>query len=106
RMGRVYVNTTNTTNNTNTTNTTNEKNQIDVMKRIYAEDVRPIDESCQCYTCTHFSRAYIHHLFRVRELLAYRLATIHSLWFIHRLVDEIRESIVKGSFLALKKKWL
>ncbi len=103
RMGRVY---TNPTNPTNTTNPTNGKHEMDITKKVYAEDAGPIDPSCQCFTCRNFSRAYIHHLFRVRELLAYRLATIHNLWFIHRLVDEIRESIADGRFLALKREWL
>ena len=82
------------------------QNENDITKKIFAEDKKPIDPECQCYTCTHFSRAYMHHLFRVRELLAYRLVTIHNLWFIHRLVDDIREAIGNGTFLALKRRWL
>lgn len=103
RVGRVYFITTNTTNNTNSTN---RKWEIDITEKIFAEDAEPIDPQCQCYTCTYFSRAYIHHLFRVRELLAYRLATNHNLWFIHRLVEDIRESIRSGTLLELKKQWL
>ncbi|MBI4066244.1 tRNA guanosine(34) transglycosylase Tgt [Candidatus Gottesmanbacteria bacterium] len=94
RMGRVY------------TNPINGTYEIDITRKIFAEDAIPIDPECQCYTCTHFFRAYIHHLFRVRELLAYRLATVHNLWFIHRLVDDMRRAIEDRSFLALKKKWL
>ncbi|MDP1722737.1 MAG: tRNA guanosine(34) transglycosylase Tgt [Candidatus Gottesmanbacteria bacterium] len=82
------------------------KYKIDITNKCYAEDRRPIEEGCQCYTCTHFARAYIHHLFRVRELLGYRLATIHNLWFVHQLMTEIREAIVEGKLLELKKKWL
>ena len=54
--------------------------QIDIQKQIFAGDLRPIDTTCSCYTCRHVSRAYIHHLFHVRELLSYRLATIHNLF--------------------------
>lgn len=82
------------------------KKEIDITKKLYARDKDPVDRVCTCYTCRNFSRAYIHHLFRVKELLAYRLATIHNVWFIHRLVDEIRSAIGEGTFLALKKKWL
>lgn len=106
RVGRVYINTTNTTNITNTTNNTNKKWELEITNKIYAEDKKPIDPVCKCYTCTHFSRAYIHHLFHVKELLAYRLATIHNLWFIHQLMDDIRQSIARGTLLALKKKWI
>ena len=83
-----------------------KQNEIDITEIIYAEDVRPIEEGCPCYTCRHFSRGYVHHLFHVKELLAYRLATIHNLWFMHRLVQEIRESIGEGTLLELKKKWI
>ena len=79
---------------------------MDITKKEFAEDAGPIDPECQCYTCMHFSRAYTHHLFRVKELLGYRLATIHNLWFMHRLVDDIREAIGEGTLLELKKKWI
>ncbi len=84
----------------------NKRNTIDITKARYATDFTPIEHGCSCYTCTHFTRAYLHHLFRVKELLAYRLATIHNLHVIHRLVDDIRKSITNNSFLELKKKWL
>lgn len=79
--------------------------KIDVTKRKYAEDQGPIDEGCQCYTCKNFTRAYLHHLFRVRELLGYRLATIHNIHFMSTLVSDIRRSIVDGTFLEMKEKW-
>ncbi|OGG29586.1 hypothetical protein A2971_00915 [Candidatus Gottesmanbacteria bacterium RIFCSPLOWO2_01_FULL_46_21] len=74
------------------------KPAIDITKKQYARDLTPIEGG--------FSRAYLHHLFRVHELLGYRLATIHNLHFVHRLVDDIRESITKGSFLELKDEWI
>ncbi len=79
---------------------------IDITKKEYAFDMEPIDTTCRCYTCQNFTRAYLHHLFHVRELLAYRLATIHNVHFVMHLVAEIRKSIRAGSFLDLKKKWL
>lgn len=79
---------------------------IDITKTQFAADIRQIEEGCGCYTCQNFTRAYIHHLFRVRELLGYRLATIHNLHFVHRLVLEIREAIARDTFLEMKKRWI
>lgn len=79
--------------------------EMDITKKIYAEDTNPIDKHCTCYTCTHFSRAYIHHLFRVRELLAYRLTTIHNIHFMNSLVSDIRVALMNDSFLEMKKSW-
>ena len=66
----------------------------------------PIDAGCGCYTCSNFSIAYLHHLFKSSELLAYRLATIHNLWFIIKLMERIRQSILDGSFVAFKDTFL
>ncbi|MFC1646781.1 tRNA guanosine(34) transglycosylase Tgt [Patescibacteria group bacterium] len=82
------------------------KYQIDITKKIFAGDVNPVEASCKCYTCQNYSKAYIHHLFRVRELLGYRLATIHNIYFMNTLVTHIRKSIKEGSYLELKKKWV
>jgi len=57
----------------------------------------PID-SCDCYTCTHYTRAYLHHLFKAKEMLASTLCTIHNERFIVTLVDAIRTSIEDGTF--------
>ena len=62
----------------------------------------PIDDGCDCYTCRTFSAAYVHHLFRAKELLAYRLATIHNLRFVLRLMEEMRSAIEAGSFDAYR----
>lgn len=79
---------------------------IDITKEGYTRGTSPIDPACSCYTCSHFSRAYLHHLFRVRELLAYRLASIHNIHFVTNLVSQIRESLKEGTFLEMKKRWL
>jgi len=62
----------------------------------------PIDPECDCYTCTGFSAAYLHHLFRAKELLALRLGTIHNLRFIFRLMRDIRAAIVEGRFAEFR----
>ena len=68
---------------------------------VYAAPFRgregPVEEGCDCYACNTFSAAYINHLFRSKELLAYRLATIHNLRFVLRLMEEMRAAIVDGS---------
>jgi queuine tRNA-ribosyltransferase len=66
----------------------------------------PIDSDCDCYTCRNFSAAYLHHLFKSRELLAYRLATIHNVRFIMRLMEQIRSSILDGTFDSFRKDFL
>ena len=79
---------------------------IDINKIEYKEDSKPLDKNCHCYTCQTFSRAYLHHLFRSHELLAYRLATIHNVYFMMQLMKEIREAIKIKTFAKLKKSWL
>lgn len=66
---------------------------LDILKSVFKADLGPIEETCDCYTCKNFSRAYIHHLFKQRELLAYRLATIHNLVFMEKLFEQIRHDI-------------
>ena len=65
----------------------------------------PIDGGCDCYACREYSAAYIHHLFRARELLAYRLATIHNLRFILRLMEEMRAAILGGRFAHYRREF-
>ena len=65
----------------------------------------PIDEGCDCYTCRTFSAAYVHHLFKARELLAYRLATIHNLRFVLRLMEEMRGAIMEARFDAFREEF-
>lgn len=83
-----------------------EKFLIDINKAEFAKDKSPLDSSCGCAVCQNYSKAYVHHLFRARELLAYRLATFHNLCFMESLVSEIRRSIGENKFLQLKKEWL
>jgi queuine tRNA-ribosyltransferase len=67
---------------------------------------RPVEEECDCYTCTHFSLGYLHHLYRAEELLAYRLNSIHNLRFMTRTVGEIRAAILDGSFNNYRDEFL
>jgi queuine tRNA-ribosyltransferase len=68
----------------------------------YRRDFTPIDDECDCYTCAHYTRAYIHHLFKAKEMLSATLCTIHNERFIVRLVDQIRMAIKAGEFDELR----
>jgi queuine tRNA-ribosyltransferase len=82
------------------------RGRIIIRNACFSDWDRPIDEGCDCYTCRNFSAAYIHHLLRCEELLAYRLATIHNLRFIMRLMEEMRKHILDGSFPSFKESFL
>jgi queuine tRNA-ribosyltransferase len=66
----------------------------------------PVDPECDCYTCRTFSAAYLHHLFKCEELLAYRLATVHNLRFMCRLMQDIRMAITCGEFDSFRDEFL
>jgi queuine tRNA-ribosyltransferase len=68
----------------------------------HRDDTRPIDETCACYTCRHFSRAYLHHLHRLGEILGARLATLHNLHYYQWLMARMREAIEAGRFEAFR----
>lgn len=86
----------------------NSKNRFrtDIDKPIFRQDLKPLDENCSCFACQNFSRAYISHLFRSRELLSYQLLSIHNVHFLINLTKQIRTSIINGDFQRLKKSWL
>ncbi|WP_024801132.1 tRNA guanosine(34) transglycosylase Tgt [Nocardia sp. BMG51109] len=72
----------------------------------FRRDFTPIDETCDCYTCAHYTRAYLHHLFKAKEMLAATLCTIHNERFTVRLVDRIRACIDEGRFDEFKAEAL
>ena len=72
----------------------------------YRRDFSPLDSDCDCYTCGNYTRAYVHHLFKAKEMLAATLCTIHNERFIIRLVDRIRDAIPAGDFEALREDFL
>ncbi|HEX7454565.1 MAG TPA: tRNA guanosine(34) transglycosylase Tgt [Gallionella sp.] len=71
---------------------------IKIKNAQYRLDTRPLDEACTCYTCQHFSRAYLHHLYRLKEILSARLNTIHNLHYYQQLMSEIRAAIEADAF--------
>jgi len=73
---------------------------IKIKNAQYRMDMRPLDEQCACYTCRNFSRAYLHHLHRIKEILGARLNTIHNLHYYQELMGEMRAAIEAGAFDA------
>ena len=80
--------------------------RVNIRNAAYSQMRGPVDLDCDCYTCRTFSAAYLHHLFNRQELLAYRLATIHNLTFISRLMDKIKSAIRDGTFNSFRKDFL
>ena len=89
----------------NGTAMTNEGRLV-VRNATYAEDFRPIEEGCTCYTCRNFSRAYIRHLFKAEEVFALRLLTIHNLHFLLDFSRRIREAIANDCFPEFRERFL
>lgn len=82
-----------------------KKFRINITNAPFADDTRPIEEGCTCYTCQHHTRAYLHHLFAADELLAMRLASIHNVFFMLELMRNIRAAIARDEFLSFKESW-
>lgn len=81
------------------------RGRLNIRNARYLDDGAPVEEGCQCYTCRHFSRAYLRHLIKADELLGLRLATIHNLHFLLDLAREIRASISDGTFPSLMARF-
>jgi tRNA-guanine transglycosylase len=80
--------------------------KLNIRNLRFRQDHGPIDAGCACTTCQRFTRGYLRHLFLADELLFYRLASIHNLYFIVQLVKQIRTSLIDGSFFAFKEAFL
>jgi queuine tRNA-ribosyltransferase len=80
-----------------------EAGRYNITGARYRRDFTPIDAECDCYTCANYTRAYIHHLFKAKEMLSSTLCTIHNERFVVRLVDRIRAAITAGEFDELRE---
>ena len=80
--------------------------KLNLLNRKYEKDMSPIEEGCGCPACRSYSRAYIHHLFKAKEMLGMRLCVLHNLYFYNKMMEEIREAIEKGEYQAYKKQKL
>jgi queuine tRNA-ribosyltransferase len=80
--------------------------KLTVRNAPFAEDFKPLDERCSCYTCKNFSRAYLRHLFNTYEILGLRLVSLHNVYFYLELARGMREAIRQERFLEFKKEFL
>lgn len=80
--------------------------RFNITRAEFKRDFSPLVEGCECYTCTHYTKAYIHHLFKAKEILSSTLATIHNEHFTVKLVDSIRASIEDGTYWQFKDEVL
>ena len=81
------------------------RGKLVIRNAAWAKDLRPLDESCECYTCRHYTRAYVRHLYRSGEILSARLCTLHNLTYYLKVVGEAREAIVAGRFEQWRKAY-
>jgi queuine tRNA-ribosyltransferase len=79
--------------------------RLTIKNAQYTKDERPIEQGCPCYTCQHFSRAYLRHLFMAKETLALRLNTIHNLYYYLSFMEELREAIRHGRLLKFREEF-
>ena len=80
--------------------------KLNLFNAKYELDPKPIEEGCQCPACRHYSRAYIRHLLKAKEMLGMRLCVLHNLYFYNHLMEEIRDAIEAGNYKAFKKEKL
>ncbi len=80
--------------------------RINMRNARFADDPLPVQEDCNCYTCQTFSRAYLRHLYKAKEVTALRLGTIHNVHFMLGLMRQIREAIAEGKFEAFRSQFL
>jgi queuine tRNA-ribosyltransferase len=80
--------------------------RVDISKARYAEQQGPLDETCDCYTCQNYSAAYLRHLFRAKELLGLRLASIHNLRFVLSLMERMRAAILENRFGSFHRDFM
>ncbi len=81
------------------------KGRVVIKNAAFARDPGPLDEACGCYTCRHYSRAYLRHLFVSREILAYRLLTLHNLYYYLELMAGMRQALAQGQFAAFRREF-
>ncbi len=79
---------------------------LNLNNQKFARDDRPLQEGCQCPTCRNFSRSYIRHLIKAKEMLGMRLCVLHNLYFYNDLIAKIRDAIDKGEFAKMKAEML
>ena len=77
--------------------------RLTIRNAVYAHDFSPLDPACDCYVCRNFTRAYLRHLIKAEEMLAAQLLSLHNIYFLHRLMDRIRDEIEAGTYKDFMK---
>lgn len=81
------------------------KGRVTLKNATYAHDWGPIEEGCQCYACRNYSRAYIRHLYKAEEILAFRLVSYHNLYFLLQFMRNMRQAILEDRFVAFREEF-
>jgi queuine tRNA-ribosyltransferase len=83
----------------------NQQGTLNISNAKFRHDTNPLEPGCLCYTCQNYSRAYLRHLFMAKELLAYRLNTLHNVHFFLDLMRQVRAAIAKDEFDLFRKEF-
>jgi queuine tRNA-ribosyltransferase len=83
-----------------------KKGKMNIMNSVHVSDFTPIEDDCNCSTCQHFTKAYLSHLFRSKEMLAGTLASLHNVYFLVQLVKKMRATILEGTFKEYMNEFL
>ena len=83
-----------------------DNGKIHITNEEFEKDMKPLNPGCECYTCRHFTRAYIRHLHKSREMTGPMLSSLHNVYFIVNLVKRMREAIFNDTFFDFKKDFL
>ena len=81
------------------------RGRLSIKNARYADDESPVDEQCHCYTCQHYSRSYLRHLYQAKEILAMRLNTLHNVFYIFELMQGIRQAINEGRYAEFRREF-
>ena len=82
------------------------RGKINLNNKRFEMDEKPIDEGCECPACKHYTRSYIRHLFKAKEMLALRLCVLHNLYFYNKLMEDIRKALDEDRFHEFKENKL
>ena len=83
-----------------------DQGAINIANARFKDDLRPIAENCDCYTCRHYSRAYLRHLYKCKELLAYRLNSLHNVRYYLSLMERIRKAITRDRYDGFRRNYV
>ena len=79
--------------------------KINIKNKRYTKDFTPLDEKCSCYTCRNYTKSYLKHLYKSKEILSSILLTIHNLYFLHNLINEARNAIIENNFSNFREEF-